>query len=246
MKRSIILLLISLLCLVSCSEQKPELTASEILQRSIDSYGGPQFFNSTITFKVDDLDYKLIRQDHLTDFTVSREKDGYELVGRYRNGFQEYIVDGKVQEEGNYSRRILNSKLDGFVYTQSFPHVLQQNGIDLQRLADVTIRKQRFLTIQAITKPLEDVEQDEVILYVHPETYEIHYVAEQLQVNGGYLVFRRCVNFRSVNGILFSDYYSFASSSDTITLKGMYKGYELAYLREMNKTEIKDSNVVYP
>ncbi|PQB04951.1 DUF6503 family protein [Aureitalea marina] len=243
--KNLLFILISSLLIACGQEHKNEISAQQIIERSIESYGGEAFFNSVVSFEVDDLKYNLIRKDHITDFTVSRLKDSMDLVGRYQNGLLEYYVDGELQELGTYNLRILRGKLDGFTYMNSIPHILIQNAITLTRMADVTIRNKPQLVVEAKWLKIEDQDQDILYLYLDPETYRINYTAEQLEVTGGYPQFKRYFNFQEVNGLLFADYYSFARK-DSVELDKMYQRFELADLRELDQINLKDIEVIYP
>ena len=246
MRYTFLILLILPLIIVSCqSNTEQELDGNTIIERSITAYGGKPFFNSVVEFQVDDLNYKLIRKDHITDFTVNRFKDSMDLMGRYRNGLLEYYVDGQLQEMGTYNLRILRGKLDGFTYMNSIPHVLIQNAITLTRKDDITIRNKPYLVVEALWTKIDDQEQDKLYLYIQPETYQIHFTSEQLDITGGYPVFKRYLNFREVNGLLFSDYYAFARK-DSVALDKMYLKYELADLRELDHIQLTNIEVSYP
>lgn len=246
MRFAYILLFIVPILVGSCqsnAEQEPN--GKTIIERSITVYGGEPFFNSVVKFQVDDLHYNLIRKDHLTDFTVNRMKDSMDLMGRYRNGLLEYYVDGQLQEMGTYNLRILRGKLDGFTYMNSVPHVLIQNAITLTRQDDITIRNKSYWVVEALWTKIEGQEQDRLYLYIQPETYQIHYTSEQLEITGGNPIFKRYLNFREVNGLLFSDYYSFALK-DSISLDKVYQKYELADLRELEHIQLTNIEVSYP
>ena len=238
------LLIVLIAMMAACRHTSdPSPTAQEILDRTIEHYGGEDFFHTAISFEVGDLQYELKRDGHLTDFSVSRNVDSTLLIGRYRNGYQEYFVNGEKQEEGTYSLRILNAKLDGFTYTFSFPYVLRQNAILLERKEDQVIRGTSYLVVHASSRPIEGEPQDEVYLYIEPESYEIHYTAEQLTATGGNPIFKRYHNLRRVDSFLFADYYSFARPDTLTALKDMHKGFQNATLRSLQQVELENISV---
>lgn len=239
--------ILGLLCVfafISCAE-KPTLTAEQILSKSIEATGGKKFYNSTIRFEADNLHYTLERKNHITNFTAERLKENDSMKAVYNNGQISYYLNGVYQEPGTYSQRILNTKVDGFVYAFSLPFVLDQNAVRLSRDPDVTIRRQNYHVLHATFAKTEDGHDDEFYLYIHPETFLVEFYAMRYYYAGGKNLFRRLYNSRMVDGLRFADYYSFTATESDIPLGDLYKYYSVPQLREVQHVQYTNIEVTY-
>lgn len=238
-------LLFVVVLLSACQERPIKPSGPEILKESIRAAGGPSFFNSSIQFNVGDLFYDLYRKEHISKFTVDRETANFKTRATYDNGYVEYFVDGVKQESGTYSQRILDAKFDGFIYTFSLPHVLDQNAVIVERLEDVTIRKKNYYVLHISYTQVEGGHDDQFYLYIDPDTFFIEFYALRYYLSGGENLFRRNINGRMINGLRFNDYYSFAPKNDSIPLEALHKYYEAADLREVEKIELTNVTVEF-
>ena len=150
------------------------------------------------------------------------------------------------QEPGTYSQRVLNTKVDGFVYAFSLPFVLDQNAVRLSRDADVVIRRKNYHVLHATFAQTDDGHDDEFYLYIDPETFLVEFYAMRYYYAGNNNLFRRLYNSRVVNGLRFADYYSFAATDSDIPLGDLYKYYTVPQLREIQHIQYTDIEVVYP
>lgn len=216
--------------LVSCNSE-PEITGQDILDRAIEVSGGEQFFHSTISFDASGMHYTMERDGHLSNFTAERQVDTTYYKATYRNGYQQYFVNGVEQEESFSSRKFISSRIDGFLYLMSIPHVFDQTAVIVERMEDVLIRRKTYQVIHiTFTKLPEDDPGNEFYLYIDPETGFVEFSAEKFDLDGETNLLRKAFNPRTINGIRIVDYKMFTTSDTSMQLADYYKAYDIPNL----------------
>jgi len=221
-----------LVILASCQDKS--YNAQDILNTSIQRYGGENFQNATVRFKMRDLDYTMARKNGVPDFSVTRTLDTVSYKAIYKSGFQAYYIDGVEQEETIFTRRFINSKLEGLLYLFSIPHVFNQNAVIAERLEDVIIRKQSYYTVHITFTKVEGEPENEFYLYIHPETFYVDFFTEKYDLTSKRVLFKKAIHTRVVDGFVFSDYKLFDDPTGTMELSEFYKGYNEATLNPLN------------
>ncbi|NND88766.1 MAG: hypothetical protein HKM28_05925 [Flavobacteriaceae bacterium] len=237
------ILLLSLMFFAACSTE-PQISADTILEKSIEAAGGEDFFHSTISFSIEDYEYVLKRDGYLTDFSLTREIDTTIYFSTYKGGLMHYYVNGVEEPESMQSRKFLDARLDGFTFLSSMPHVFNENGTIVERLENVTIQQKEYYTLRITYKHQEGMEDRNIFyLYIDPDTFYIDYVAFKLDVYQNFQNFRRNYNRRKIEGILFSDFYSFYPHDQSMPLDSLYHYYNKRDVREGPATEYKNISV---
>ena len=232
-----------ILLILSCAKNEKTVTAKDILVNTIDASGGDYFNNSTVSFNMADLDYKLFRKDNIAEFEVTRQLDTLNYKAVYKNGYSAYFVNDSLQEENYYSRKFIESKLEGLTYIFSIPFNLNQNATQLTRLEDVIIDDKLHYALHVTFTEIEGQPSDEFILYINQATNLMDYYIQIFHLTGGTPLFKKAINRRSVNSIQFSDFWAF-KIDDTSNLKSAYKNYNRRNLKAHKKIEFENINVV--
>ncbi len=209
----------------------------------METYGAPQISESTVRFSVNDLHYTLERNKHLAEFKLTRNLDGINYIATYKNGYQEYFIDGIKQEDGTYSRFQLTQYLDAFTFLQGIPHVFNGNDIIAEKEKPVTILGKKYYTLHISYKPFEGSPEDEFYLYIDPETNYIIYLSEKYQLNGEGLRFLKFVDHRYVNSILFADYYIMSPLNANEKVEELYNVFNARDVKEEQKIILSDISV---
>lgn len=236
-------ILIALISFVGCNKPTPQKNAKEILSETIHAHGDSIFHHSLTSYKIDDLEYEIFRNGNISNFRLTRKRDTATYVTTYKNGYLQYFIDDEEQAEGTYAKRVLNFRLEGFIYTSSLPFVLDQNAVILSRLDDVTIRKKNYLVLHATFTKIEDQPENEFYLYIDPETHLVAFSAENYEYSGQVDIFKRYFNTRTIKGIVFSDYYSFKAPKEDIPIFELYKLYDIAVLKDYQTIQYQNISV---
>ena len=218
--------------------------ANTILEKSINTSGASNFYNSTITFNVKELEYELYRKEHISKFTMTRRVDTILYKAVYNMGEFGYYVNGELQNQTSQAKVFFDTKLIGFVYTQSIPFVLDQNAIKVTRLKDAKIDGNTYFTVYASNKDPEMLPQDEFILYINPETYLVEFYTQKYSLFQNRQLFKKAVNPRLVNEVHFVDYQVFYEKKDSQTpLEEFYNLYNDEKLSRQDDIILENINV---
>ncbi len=242
-KIKLYLLIAILLCFISCLEKQNNISTEELFSKILTQYGNDHFKNSKIHFWVDDLEYEMNRDGNIIFNSVTRQVDTINYKATYKNGFIEYYINNQKLEDDQYLRKVLDLKLDAFLFLTSIPHTLTTNDVTLTKLEDTKIRKEIYYTLHAKILQEAPDKYDEFYLYINKQTFQIEYQAEKHALSGGRPTFKRYYNYRTIDGIGFSDYYSFGILRDTFNLEKMHVLYEYANLKEIDNTVLDSINV---
>lgn len=238
--RIAIVLFLSFVLLLGC-ESKPsysENDAKALLTEVIETYNSKDFFTSTITFKTDDLEYTLNRDGYVSNFQIIRKVDTLTFKATYNNGQRRYFINDRLQEESNHGNLFIDIKLEGFSYLFSLPREFDRNHVKVNQNEDVVIKKKNYHVLDiTFTRLSEDDPNDQFILYIDPETKYVKYYAEYYSLSpGDRKIFKVAHNFRTIEGILFADYFALTPTREdfqTTELKDMHKLYDANNLDEL-------------
>jgi hypothetical protein len=142
--------------------------------------------------------------------------------------------------------RSVTVDVNSVVYFASLPYPLADPGVISKQLPDEIIEGQNYLKIEVTFTPAQGgLDYDDRFIYwIHPESYNIDFMAYFYHTDGGGSRFRKAVNIRRVNGIQFADYLNYASDPDTVRLSvdrfGEYYGQGSVNL----VSEVKMDNIV--
>ncbi|MGB0788401.1 MAG: DUF6503 family protein [Marinirhabdus sp.] len=233
-----------IILLYSCTNTGNE-TEKALFPKILNVYGSEHIKENKISFNVDHLSYTVLFNDSKRLYeTKTLTKDSVKMRAVSNNGHQQYFVNGTLQKVGTYSQKLIDIKLDGFLYAQLIPTILQQNATVITQKEDVTIRRKKYNVLHVSYKVTDLNKKQEFYLYVQPETKLIEFMACDYYALSDKKLFRRYINFRDVNKIKFADYYTFTTFSDTVPLSKLYRHYNTAQLQEIGKTELKNINTI--
>lgn len=234
--------------IVSCNKGKTihkKSTPENTLKLIQSTYGINNFYNSNATFNIDnELYYTLKRQNNRSYFAISRKTDNKSYKGTYADGHIEYYINDTLQDNATYNRLFLDVKLDAFAHTAGIPSTLNTNDLIIKEYSPVDIRKRTYNVLYITTKAIPDIPVDEYYLYYDPDTYLIHYIALNHKLTNPYRsVFRKLVNHREINSIIFADYYSFVAKDDNTPLEILYKEFNAVNLDQVGTVIYQDIEV---
>ncbi|MEP0264473.1 DUF6503 family protein [Dokdonia sp.] len=253
MKTSYIIIILVLLTL-SCKQKNSstpneplvnETTSVDLFQKAMDAHGGEELFKkSLINFKIDETSFSLQYDDNgRADFKQIRQKDSDTHLLSYKYGLIQYRINDSLQPEESYSQRMAEISLFGLLYTFSIPFNLTTNDVIISRLPNVTIRQKEYYTLDIQFTKIPDLPEDHFLLYIDVDSNEINYVALQHDLSGSRAQFRRMINPRRTEGILFQDYILFHAKDTITTLDKLYSKYNFGDLKVARTIKFDSINV---
>ena len=235
------------LLLSSCTQtQNKDLTATALLFKTMEAHGAEAFYDSQIEFYHDISKYTVnYSREGRTNNSIERQVNNIDYKATYNNGLMQYYINDSLQPSTSYNNKILNTRLDAFLYTFSIPHVFNTNDVNASLLADATINKKTYHSLNIKFKEIEGVYDDHFILYIDPGTYLIKYMAIDHLITGEVKQFRRYVNFRTIQDIVFADYYIFTPSENSVELHQLFERFNSRDISEKGQV-ILDSIRITP
>ena len=214
-----------------------EARAKTLMAMTLEEYKAEEFFRSTVTFNMGELEYKMVRDGVVADFEVTRQVDTLTYKAVYKNGYRAYLINDSIQPETSYSNLFIDIRLEGIMYFFTLPREFDRNYVHLKQLEDVIIKKKTYHAVHvSFTRVSEDDPEDELILYIDPDTKRIKYFAEFHQYTAAKRnVFKVAHNFRRIDSLLFADYYVLVprKEDENEKLEDLYKLYNANNMDEL-------------
>lgn len=245
MKKYLLLLTVTMLFL-SCEKQK-EISAQDIVDKSIAISGGNKVKNSTIAFGFRDIYYKAIRNNG--QFKLERLfKDSTNIIRDVLSNdeFKRYINNKAVKVADSMIPKY-SASVNSVHYFSVLPFGLNDAAVNKQYIDKVELKGKLYHKIKITFNQEgggEDFE-DVFVYWIDTETYKTEYIAYSYDENHGVgLRFREAYNERYENGIRFVDYNNYKPKNSTVSVKDLDDLFEKNQLQLLSKIELTNITVV--
>lgn len=216
--------------LFSCKQEKKEITAQEIIDKTIETAGGDRYKRASITFRFREHLYKSRRRSG--EFQLERILEDSAGVTRdvlNNTGFRRYFNDSLMNVPDSMVVRYTSS-VNSVHYFAHLPYALNDRAVNKEMVGETTILGQAYYKLK-VTFQQEGGgadHHDEFLYWIHKEKFTIDYLAYKFLVNDGGIRFRVAYNSRYIEGIRFVDYENYTiddfrtklSNLDDLYLKG--------------------------
>lgn len=244
-----IIILFSAIFLFSCQEEKQEITAEEIINKTIEKAGGERYSQAVIEFNFRDHTYKSIR--NRGEFSLERIR--IDTVGTIRDvvsniGYQRYFNDSLVRIPDSMAVRY-QSSVNSVHYFAHLPYGLKDKAVNSSLAGETMIKGEPYYELK-ITFQQEGGgadHHDEFMYWIHQENFTVDYLAYKFLVNDGGIRFREAFNIREIEGIRFADYKNYSIDDFNTPLNELDQLYEEGKLEllsvietEVVSVEVKD------
>jgi len=234
-----------LFLLISCTPVKKELTAQQIVDKTILFSGADKIDASSITFKFRDKEYAAIRENG--GFTLSRRfnKDSVSIEGVLTNkGYERFVATKAVKVPDSMVSRYRNA-INSVHYFSVLPFGLNDKAVRKKRLKSSSLKGKEYYKVEVtFSKNGGGEDFDDVFIYwIGKEDFLIDYLAYSYHTNNGGMRFRvlkeQCVK----NGIRFVDYHNYKPLNQSISLLDIDKAFESEQLQKVSEIVLKDIEV---
>ena len=230
----------------SCSEEKKELTANEIIDKAIQNAGGNRYENAEIEFIFRKKEYKSKRQAG----KFQLERVGLDSVGnRVRDiltndGLQRQINDTTTKLQDSLILPVGNS-INSVHYFVHLPYGLNAPAANKKLIGKDSIAGREYyeIKVQFAEEGGGTDHEDEYLYWIDTQNYEVDYLAYNFDVNGGGIRFRKAFNHRIIEGIRFVDYENYKYEELSTPLHKLDSLYEKRELDLLSLIETKDVKV---
>lgn len=247
MKKTLFILFIAITTLLfSCNEQdKKELTAQQIVDRSIGICGGERYPTSTISFQFRDRKY--VKENVRGQKVLKRifKNDSMAIVDvKTPKSFERYVDGILVKIPDSLAHAYANS-VNSVHYFAYLPYGLNDPAVHKEYLGKIMMHDQEYYKIK-VTFDQEnggDDFDDVYIYWFNTKTLKPDFLAYEFHVNGGGLRFREAYNERYVNGIRFVDYKNYKPKVDSHSIYKIERLYLQGDLELLSSIDLKQIEV---
>ena len=233
---------------VSCSDSEKLLDAQQVIDKSIEAYGGKQLYTSDIEFDFRDKHYRsytnwgemsyerMFEDDSLGDVHDVLNNDGFTRTVNGR------MVELDEEWNGKYSRSV-----NSVVYFFRIPFNLNDAAVNKELLPDATLRGKVYYKVRILFDQESGGEdyQDYFIYWIHKETFIIDYFAYSYSTDEGGKRFREMINLRDINGLKVVDYINYKPKNINTPLEEFDIYFEQSEMEELSRIENRNIEVKY-
>jgi hypothetical protein len=215
--KSLFLVLITSLLIVSCEPSTTKPDPAELLDQAITKHG--DFKGKSVSF--------IFRE---REYSVTRDGDGYTYTRSWQDDSLGTVMDILVNSR-HFTRRIngekvslekgmadkYNNSVNSVLYFFQVPFVLNDPGAIKKYVGDFTIKDEPYYCVQVTFsedgggKDFEDV----FFYWVHKENKTVDFLAYSYLTEGGGVRFREAINRREIKGLLIQDYVNHGADKTT-------------------------------
>lgn len=237
--------LLSLVLFVSINLTEKELTAQEIIDKSILASGADKISNSQIMFNFRGNKYWAVRNKG--EYKLGKQinnKSGVlsQIVSNY--GFNELLNGSPIKSIDTLINKYTNS-INSVHYFSVLPYGLNDNAVHKKLLKSTTINGKEYYKVEITFSEEgggEDFE-DVFIYWIDKKDFFIDYLAYSYHTNGGGKRFRVLKEQCNKNGIRFVDYHNYKPLNKNISLLNIDKAFENKQLKKVSEIVLEDIEV---
>ena len=228
--------------LASC---KPNYTAQEIVNKSIESSSLNKLNKSILSFTFRDKQYKATRDNGVFEFVRFQENDSVKIKDVLsNNGFERFINDSLAILAEKDKNRFSNS-VNSVHYFSVVPLGLNDSAVKKRLLESVTIKGKDYYKVE-ITFAEEgggDDFDDVFIYWFTKDNFQLDYLAYKYHTNGGGVRFRDVRKEHLINGVRLVDYSNYKPKDKEIDIYTIDKIYESNMLIKVSEINLENINI---
>lgn len=234
-----------LLFLISCVSLEKELTAQQIIDKTIQFSGAYKIDASKITFKFRDKEYAAIRKNGSFKFSKSFKKDSTTIVEILTNNGYERSINAQLIKVPDSMVSRYSNAINSVHYFAVLPFGLNDTAVHKKLLKSATVMGKEYYKVEVtFSKNGGGEDFDDVFIYwIGKEDFLIDYLAYSYHTNNGGMRFRvlkeQCVK----NGIRFVDYHNYTPLRKANSLIHIDKAFENNELKKVSEIVLKDIEV---
>lgn len=220
--------------------------AEQLIAAAIKAHGGSKYNQAHYSFDFRKKHYSFKNEGVSYTYEMQEFNDeGKKLNHTLKDGNYELTIDGKKAEisekEWNNNKNALNS----VIYFVQIPHKLNDPAVNADYKGQSIIKDTAYQLV-VITFDEENGGkdyQDEYLYWINENTHEIDYLAYSFIENDGGTRFRKAINKRKIDGILFQDYINYKGEKG-MDLYLFAEEYEKGELEELSRIEIENVKAI--
>lgn len=239
---SVLLILIAFACK---EEVKKEMTAQEIIDKSIEVCGGQLFNISQVSFDFRDRHYISEMNGNKKTLTRILKNDTIHLKDvRTSKGLQRFKNDTLVTLSDSLANVYANS-VNSVHYFSKLPFGLNDPAVHKEHIGEIKINDQQYYKIKITFNQMGggDDFDDTYIYWINQKTFKPDFLGYSFHVDGGGTRFRVAYNERIINGIRFVDYENLKPKNKLASIFEADSLYLIEEMKLLSKIELKNVSV---
>ncbi|CAM3499742.1 DUF6503 family protein [Aequorivita lipolytica] len=231
-----------LLILSSCKQEEKQLTAQQIIDKTIENAGGEKYDAATIKFTFRDTKYGSYRKKGNFELTRTITDSLGETNDVLTNfGFERFANGTKLILPDSTASKYANS-LNSVHYFVHLPYGLNEAAVNKELLGEAEIDGKKYYEIEVtFAQDGGGTDHEDVYMYwIAQEDFTVDYFAYKFYTGKGGIRFRKAYNPTMVNGLRFVDYENYKvqpwETVDLQTVDELYTAGKLELLSDI-KTE---------
>ncbi|KAB1159500.1 deoxyribose-phosphate aldolase [Tenacibaculum aiptasiae] len=233
---------ICILFLVSC---KPQFTAQEIVDKSIENSNLSALKNATISFNFRKKFYQANRNNGLFEFIKEEKKDSLTIKDILSNdSFKRYVNDSLVELSEKKQKGYGNS-VNSVHYFSILPLGLNDKAVFKKILEETTIKGKDYYKIEVtFSEEGGGTDFDDVFIYwFSKDNFQLDYLAYKYHTNGGGIRFRDVKKETLVDGIRIVDYNNYKPLNKDIDFYNIDKLYDEGKLKKVSEIILENVQI---
>lgn len=232
-----------MLVFVSCGSN---FTPEEIINKTIEYYGGDLYRKSKIEFDFRGTHYSVQRNKGLYRFERTYN-DSTNTIREYNSSkgvFKE--INGNNTELSEKDKNRIGSSINSVAYFASLPYPLNDKAAVKKLLGTEEHENTNYYLIEVTFRQTGggDDHNDRYIYWINSSTFQMDYFAYYFFVNGGGSRFRVVGNERKINGIILTDHENYKSDSLTYdTIENYLKLFKKGELEKVSEILLENPGV---
>ena len=236
------------LSLAACKQEEKQLTAQQIIDKTIENAGGAKYKAATIQFTFRDVKYSSQRENGNYQLTrtstdsLGETRDVLTNLGfeRYANGTKLILLDSTATKYAN--------SVNSVHYFVQLPHGLNDPAVNKELVGEAEIDGQQYYEVK-VTFAKEGGgtdHEDEYMYWIAKEGFTVDYLAYKFYTGKGGIRFRKAYNPRMVNGIRFVDYENYKLEPwEAVDLQNVDELFKTGKLELLSKIETEAISVSF-
>jgi Family of unknown function (DUF6503) len=222
------------------------LTATDIINKSIEVSGGENFKRSSLKFEFRDTYYQALRKYNeflLVRLNVDGNDSIFDMLSNV--GFERYNNETFVKLEDSIAKKY-EASVNSVHYFSVLPYGLNDEAVHKTLLENEKIKDKDYYKIKVTFDAVgggEDFE-DIFIYWIDITTFKVDYFAYSYnETDGVGMRFREAYNERYINSLRFVDYNNYKSEDTSVALENLGKAFEDNQLKLLSKIELENVEV---
>lgn len=241
-----VFIIIFLVLSTSCSNEKKDLTAQDIVDNAIKNSGGDLYNNAEIDFVFRNRNYKSKRAGGKYQLErIMKDSMGNSIHDVLSNeGLKRFINDTLVKVPDSLVTPIGNA-VNSVHYFVQLPFGLNAEAANKTLLGKDSVAGSEYYEIKVTFS--EDGggtdHEDEYLYWIDTKNFEVDYLAYNFEENDGGVRFRKAYDHRIIEGIRFVNYENYKYEDINFPLEKLDSLYEKRELDLLSVIETKDIKV---